>query len=136
MIFNENILINKIKSAQNCSEVKIFLYIALNQPNDDIKGFQTTKQQLAFDLNIKIRTVFNSLRWLKDNLLIHELKLAESVDFMVNPYIIMNNGDRDARIAEWVRRQLLDSEREQRLRKERRLRELRKQKKIAQIQNS
>ena len=136
MIFNENILINKIKSAPNGSEVKIFLYIALNQPNDDIKGFQTTKQQLAFDLNIKIRTVFNSLRWLKDNLLIHELKLAESVDFMVNPYIIMNNCDRDARIAEWARRQRLDSERELRLRKERRLRELRKQKKLAQVQNS
>ena len=136
MIFNENILINKIKSAPNGSEVKIFLYIALNQPNDDIKGFQTTKQQLAFDLNIKIRTVFNSLRWLKDNLLIHELKLADSVDFMVNPYIIMNNCDRDARIAEWARRQRLDSERELRLRKERRLRELRKQKKLAQVQNS
>ena len=136
MIFNENILINKIKSAPNGSEVKIFLYIALNQPNDGILGFQTTKEQLQADLNIKIRSIFSSLHWLKDNLLIHELKLADSVDFMVNPYIIMNNCDRDTRIAEWARRQRLDSERERRLRKERRLRELRKQKKLAQVQNS
>ena len=55
---------------------------------------------------------------------------------MVNPYIIMNNGDRDARIAEWARRFRLSYQREQRLRKERRLRELRKQKKLAQVQNS
>ena len=48
---------------------------------------------------------------------------------MVNPYIVMNNGDRDERINEWNRRCNLDSAREVRLRKEKRRRELRKAKK-------
>ena len=136
MFLDQQRLLKHVKDAPNGYTLKIFFYIALNQPNDGITGFQTTKEQLQADLNIKIRSIFSSLHWLKDNLLIHELKLADSVDFMVNPYIIMNNGDRDARIAEWARRQRLDSERERRLRKERRLRELRKQKKLAQVQNS
>ena len=136
MFLDKERLLRRVKAASNGSELKIFFYIALNQPDDGIKGFQITKQQLAFDLNLKLPTIFKALRWLKDEMLIHELKLVDSVDFMVNPYIIMNNGDRDARIAEWARRFRLSYQREQRLRKERRLRELRKQKKLAQVQNS
>ena len=45
---------------------------------------------------------------------------------MVNPFIVMNNGDREERIAEWNRRCNLDSARELRLRKERRSREAKK----------
>ena len=66
MIFNENILINKIKSAPNGSEAKIFLYIALNQPNNGIEGFKISKQQLALDLKLKTSTIFASLRWLEE----------------------------------------------------------------------
>ena len=80
-------------------------------------------------MNLKKSVVFRDLKWLKDNLLIQELKLVEDFDFMVNPYLVMNNSNRDERIAEWARRQHLDSAREQRLRKEKRLRELRNAKK-------
>ena len=63
---------------------------------------------------------------MKHELFIHELKIGEKYDFMVNPYIIMNDGDRDERIKEWSRRFKLESEREKRLLKERRRRELKK----------
>ncbi len=43
---------------------------------------------------------------------------------------MMNNSDRNEIITEWARRQHLDSEREQRLRKQRRRREARKAKNI------
>lgn len=63
---------------------------------------------------------------MKDNLIIHELKLDLDSDFMVNPYIVMNNSDRDARIAEWVRRLKLDDEKISRNRELKRRRELKK----------
>ena len=132
MFFNEDVLLNRIKDAPNGSEVKIFLYIALNQPTEGIRGFQTTKQQLSYDLNLKMPTIFNSLRWLKSEMFIQELKLVDCSDFMVNPLFVMNNSDQDERIKEWNRRQRLDTEREVRLFKEKRRRELKKQ---AQNQN-
>ena len=129
MIKIENRLWNILKDAPRPSIFKTFLYIALNQPEEGIRGFIIDKIQLADVLNLSQPTLFRDLKWLKDNLLIHELKLLESVDFMVNPYLVMNNGDRNARIAEWSRRQRLDVERELRLRKDRRLRAFRKAKK-------
>ncbi|MBR2774292.1 MAG: hypothetical protein IKD73_04790 [Selenomonadaceae bacterium] len=132
MFFNEDVLLKRIKDAPNGSEVKIFLYIALNQHTEGIRGFQTTKQQLSYDLNLKMPTIFNSLRWLKSEMLIQELKLVDCSDFMVNHLFVMNNSDQDERIKEWNRRCNLDSAREVRLRKERRRRELKKQ---AQNQN-
>lgn len=125
MIFDAERLINRLKDAPNGSEVKIFLYIALNQPSEGIHGFKTTKQQLAYDLKVKIPTIFRSLRWLKDEMFVQELKLVDCSDFMVNPSFVMNNCDREARIKEWNRRCNLDSAREIRLKREKRRRELR-----------
>ena len=127
MIFSENTILNKIKDTPNGSELKIFLFIALNQPSDGICGFQTTKQQLSFDLNIKSSTIFASLRWLEENLFINQLKLDDCSDFMANPYFVMNNSDRKERIKEWNRRLDLYIQRKNRLRKEKQRRELKKQ---------
>ena len=119
---------NILKDTSSSSTVKIFFYIATNQPDDGLFGFRCTKIQLAVDLNLKQAIVFRSIKWLKDNLLIQELKLAEDFDFMANPRYIMNNSDYNERFAEWNRRCNLDSSRELRLRKQRRIRELRKSK--------
>ena len=62
-------------------------------------------------------------------MLIQELKMAEDFDFMSNPRFVMNNSDYNERFAEWNRRCNLDSAREVRLRKERRIRQLRIEKK-------
>lgn len=129
MLHIENRLWNILIDAPRPSIFKTFLYIALNQPDEGIRGFIIEKSTLAFNLGLSQPTLFRDLKFLRDNLLIHELKLLDSVDFMVNPYLVMNNGDRNERIAEWSRRQRLDVERELRLRKERRLRKFRKAKK-------
>jgi len=128
MIHIENRVWNLLKDAHSANTIKIFFYISLNQPDEGIFGYRTTKIQLAVDLNLKPAMIFRSLKFLKDNLLIQELKMAEDFDFMANPYLVMNNSDKKERIDEWARRQRLDSEREQRLRKERRRREARKAK--------
>ena len=91
----------------------------MNQPQDGIKGFRVNKKQLQTDLKLSRTVFFDSLRWLKDNLVVQELKLALESDFMVNPVIVMNNCNSDERIT--------DSAREIRLRKEKRRRELKKQ---------
>lgn len=129
MFHIENRLWNILNDAPRPSIFKTFLYIALNQPDEGIRGFIIDKIQLAGVLNLSQPTLFRDLKFLRDNLLIHELKLLESVDFMVNPYLVMNNGDRNARIDEWSRRQRLDVDREQRLRKDRHLRAFRNAKK-------
>lgn len=125
MIFNDERLIPIIKDAPNGSELKIFYFIAHNQPSEGIRGYRTTKIQLAVDLNLKMPTIFKAIKWLKDNLLIQEIKQVEDSDFMANPYLVMNNSDRDERINEWKRRCRLDIQNEVRLAKQRRLRQFR-----------
>jgi len=109
MISIEKRIWNILKDAPTASTVKIFLYIALNQPDEGIFGYRSTKEQLAIDLNLKRAMIFRSLHWLEENLLIQEIKQAEDFDFMANPYFVMNNSDRDARIAEWSRRCRIDT---------------------------
>ena len=120
---------NLLRDAPNPNIVRIFLYIALNQPDEGIRGYQTTKIQLAIDLDLKQTKIFTSLKWLKENLLIQELKLAEDFDFMANPRFVMNNCDKNERFDEWNRRCNLDSARELRLRRQRKILQLRKEKK-------
>ena len=74
-----------LSDAPYSSTFKIFFYIALNQPDEGIRGLRYTKIQLSIELNLKMTTIFKSLHWLEDNLLVQELKLAEDFDFMVNP---------------------------------------------------
>ena len=129
MIHIDKAVFNRLNNAPTALTVKIFFYIALNQPDEGIRGLRYTKIQLAIDLNLNIRSIFNALKWLEDNLLVQELKLAEDFDFMVNPRFVMNNSDYQERFAEWNRRCNLDSAREVRLRRERRIRKLRSEKK-------
>ena len=129
MIHIDKSVFNLLNNAPTALTVKIFFYIALNQPDEGIRGFRYTKIQLSFDLKLKLPTIFKALKWLEDNLLVQELKLAEDFDFMVNPRFVMNNSDYQERFAEWNRRCNLDSAREVRLRKERRIRKLRIEKK-------
>lgn len=120
---------NLLNDAPHSSIFKIFLYIAINQPDEGISGFRTTKIQLEIDLNLKQAMIFRSLKWLKENLLIQELKLADDCDFMANPRFVMNNCDQNERFEEWNRRCNLDSARELRLRRQRKILQLRKEKK-------
>ena len=126
MIFDLQRTLRLFNDAPNPHIIKIFFYILIHQPDEGTRGFKINKLQLQYDLKLSKTIFFNSMHWLKDNLFIQELKMIEESDFMVNPFIVMNNGDRDERIAEWNRRCNLDKARESRLRKERRRREAKK----------
>ena len=129
MISIDKSVLKLLNDAPSNSICKIFLFIALNQPDDGIRGFRYTKDDLISDLHSSKTSVFRDLKWLKDNLLIQELKMAEDFDFMANPRFVMNNSDYQERFAEWNRRCNLDSEREVRLRRKKRILKLRSEKK-------
>ena len=126
MISLDKSVLNILKDAPTGSTSKIFLFIALNQPEEGICGLRITKEKLAVALNAGKSSIFRDLKWLKDNLLIQELKFADDFDYMVNPRFVMNNSDREARIAEWKRRLDLDDEKIKRNRELKRRRELKK----------
>ncbi|MBQ3444565.1 MAG: hypothetical protein IJG33_15135 [Selenomonadaceae bacterium] len=129
MIFDDRRTLRTINDAPNPNILKIFFYLAFHQPQDGIRGYTIEKSQLQFDLKLGKTVFFDSMQWLKENLVVNELKLALESDFMVNPYIVMNNGDRDARIAEWSRRVRLDDDRIRKNRERRRREQLKKQNK-------
>ena len=127
MIYIEPRAFDMLSDAKSNTVFKIFLYIALKQPAEGVQGFTINKKELQADLNLKKSVFFRDLHWLKKNLLIQELKFIDHSDFMVNPYIVMNNGDRDARIAEWARRVKLDNAKIRKNRERRRREQLKKQ---------
>ena len=127
MIFDDRRTLRTVNDATDSNCIKIFLYLAFHQPDEGIRGFQIEKSALAYELKLGRATFFNCLRWLKENLVVNELKMVGYSDFMVNPYIVMNNGDRDARIAEWSRRIKLQDDKDKKNRERKRKSELRKQ---------
>ena len=120
MIFDDERTLRTINDAPDDHIIKIFFYLAFHQPQDGIRGFQVDKKQLQFDLKLGRTNFLVALRWLKENVLVNEIKQVE-------PYIVMNNGDRNARIAEWNRRCDLDREKDIRNRKRRRREQSKKQ---------
>ena len=129
MIFDDIRTLRTINDAPEPEILKIFFYLAFHQPQDGITGYKIEKSQLNYDLKLSRTKFFNSLRWLKENLVVNELKLVLESDFMVNPYIVMNNGDREARINEWARRVRLDNAKIKKNRERRRREQLKQQNK-------
>ena len=97
-VFDDERTLRTINDAPNSHIIKIFFYLAFHQPQDGIEGYHIEKNQLQFDLKLGRTVFFESLHRLKDNIVIHEIKNVDHSDFMVNPYIVMKNSDRDAKI--------------------------------------
>ena len=122
MLFDDQRTLRLFIDAPNSHIFKIFFWIAFHQPQNGTHGYKITKSQIAYDLKLGRTVFFDSLHWLKDNLFIQELKILDESDFMVNPYIVKSDCDQDERIKEWNRRCKLDTARELRLKREKRIR--------------
>ena len=127
MIFDDRRTLRTINEAPDDHIIKIFFYLAFHQPQDGIRGYVIDKTQLQFDLKLGRTNFLVALRWLKENTVVNELKMVGYSDFMVNPYIVMNNGDRDERIAEWNRRVRLEDDKIRKNRERKRRAALKKQ---------
>ena len=124
MIFDDRRSLRTIEDAPDDHIIKIFFYLAANQPQDGIRDYVIDKTQLQFDLKTNFLV---ALRWLKENTIVNELKMVGYSDFMVNPYIVMNNSNREERIAEWNRRVHLEDAKIRKNRERRRREQLKKQ---------
>ena len=127
MIFDDRRTLRTINDAPDDHIIKIFFYLAFHQPQDGIRGYVIDKTQLQFDLKLGRTNFLVALRWLKENTIVNELKMVGYSDFMVNPYILMNNSNRDERIAEWNRRVHLEDAKIRKNRERRRRAQLKKQ---------
>jgi len=128
MISVDKNVFNLLNDAPTASTVKVFFFIALNQPDEGVHGLRITKELLAVTLNLKRSAIFRDLKWLKDNLLIQEIKFVADFDYMANPRFVMNNSDFQERLNEWNRRCRIDIQHELELKRKRRLKAARKQK--------
>ena len=127
MIFDDRRTLRTINEAPDDHIIKIFFYLAFHQPEDGTRGYVIDKTQLQLDLKLGRTNFLVALRWLKENTVVNELKLLEASDFMVNPYIVMNNSNRDERIAEWNRRVYLEDAKIRKNRERKRREQLKKQ---------
>ena len=127
MIFDDRRTLRTINDAPDDHIIKIFFYLAFHQPQDGIRGYVIDRTQLQYDLKLGRTNFLVALRWLKENTIVNELKMVGYSDFMVNPYIVMNNGNRDERIAEWNRRVHLADAKIRKNRERRRREQLKKQ---------
>ena len=128
MISVDKNVFNLLNDAPTASTVKVFFFIALNQPDEGVHGLKITKEELAETLNLSRTYIFRDLKWLKDNLLIQELKFFDGFDYMANPRFVMNNSDFQDRLNEWNRRCRLDIQHELDLKRKRRIRSAKSQK--------
>lgn len=127
MIFDDRRTLRTIEDAPDDHIIKIFFYLAFHQPQDGIRGYQIDKTQLQYDLKLGRTNFLVALRWLKENLVVNELKLVGYSDFMINPCIVMNNCDQKERFDEWNRRCNLDNQKILRNRERKRRAALKKQ---------
>lgn len=102
-----------IKNHNVCSVVRVFCYLAFNQPQDVENcsvGLKCSRKFLEVELKLRRSTVWSALKYLEDELLVNETIINGQTEFMVNPYYVMVGEDRDKRISEWARRVKLDNE--------------------------
>lgn len=85
------------------SVVRVFLYLAHHQQYgvDNVYGFRCSHKGLQQILNLDKKSVYNALTKLKEDFLVHELRVAGVSEFMVNPNYVTIGKDKKARLREW-----------------------------------
>lgn len=89
------------------SVVRVFLYIAHNQnygTDGKTFGWRASHKYLQNILRMDKSTLWEALKYLKDNYLVHVGKVEGYTEFMVNPDYITIGQDKKTRRQEWNRR--------------------------------
>lgn len=104
------------------SVVRVFLYIAHHQnygTDGKTFGYRCSHKYLQQVLRMDKSTLWDALKYLKDNYLVHVGKVEGYNEFMVNPDYVTIGQDKKGRRAEWNRRwqQTLKEQAQRNLRK-------------------
>ena len=86
--------------------VRLFLYLAHNQQygTNGVFGFRCSRASLMSVLGLTRKTVYSALMELKNDFLVHELRVDGVSEFMVNPNYITIGKEKKTRLAEWNKR--------------------------------
>lgn len=89
------------------SVVRLFVYLAhrQNYGNDGRTfGYRCSHKFLSKVLQLERTTLWDALKFLKDNYLVHVGRFDGQYEFMVNPLYVTIGSDRKTRMTEWNRR--------------------------------
>lgn len=102
MMYTDNVqeLLLKCNSA---ATLKVFMLLAVNQKFEE-RGYITTKAAVQEKLGITKKTCIEAFNWLKENMVINEIRVNGCTEFMVNPRYVTVGRDKKAREKEWVKR--------------------------------
>lgn len=86
--------------------VRLFLYLAHNQQygTNGVFGFRCSRVSLQNALGLTRKTVYSALMELKNDFLVHELRVDGVSEFMVNPNYVTIGKEKKTRLAEWNKR--------------------------------
>lgn len=96
-----------LKEVSTSSVLRIFFYLAHNQQfaNDGKQyGYRCSKKYLEDVLGLDRKSVYNSLKVLREKFLVLETKIDGQSEFMVNPSYVTIGSDKKSRMREWSRR--------------------------------
>lgn len=96
-----------LKQIPTGSVLRIFFFLAHNQQfaNDGKQfGYRCSKTYLQDVLGLDRKSVYNSLKVLREKYLVLETKIDGQSEFMVNPNYITIGADKKSRLREWSRR--------------------------------
>lgn len=89
------------------STVRVFLYLAHHQQygNDGVTfGYRCSHKYLQQVLGVDRKTLYTSLTYLKEKLLVNEIRVDGVCEFMVNPAYVTIGVDKKRRVVEWEAR--------------------------------
>ena len=88
------------------SIVRVFLYIAHHQNYgvNGVFGYRCSHKYLQQIFGMDKSTLWDALKYLKENFLINESKVDGFTEFMVNPQYVTMGSDKKTRVNEWNRR--------------------------------
>lgn len=88
------------------SIVRVFLYIAHNQSYGENGqfGFRCSHKHIEQALRLDRTTVWDALKYLKDNRLVNETRVDGCPEFMVNPDYVTIGADKKLRVRVWQSR--------------------------------
>lgn len=95
-----------VKTTQG-SVVRLFVYLAHNQQfgvDGQPYGCRCSHKFLRQLLGVDKKTIYNALKYLKDNFLVIETEESGQSEFMVNPDYVTIGTDKRARMREWNER--------------------------------
>lgn len=103
MTFNLEKCNNLLKNTQQASTLRVFFWLALNQHEQT--GFvRTTRKYLAEILNMDVKTLYDALKWLQDNYIVHRKRCKGYFEFMLSPYFVEWGENKKSRLEEWNNR--------------------------------